>query len=79
MENLYGNNMHVLVLSCFKFTSGHKNMHVFMYFFHLVPTYPPPLHHSGIGSVLICTILALPQTPFAVLYITNINILQRKV
>ena len=37
MEKIHG-NMHVSVLSL---TSKHKNMHVSMYFFHLVLTFIP--------------------------------------
>ena len=33
--------MHVFVLSCKFLTSKHKNMHVSMYFLHLVLTLPP--------------------------------------
>ena len=48
MEKIHG-NMHVSVLSCKFLTSKHKNMHVSMYFFHLVLTFiNPPLHHNGI-------------------------------
>ena len=45
MEKIHG-NMHVFVLSCKFLTSKHKNMHVSMYFFHLVLTFTPPLHQS---------------------------------
>ena len=38
---------------CFhvKFDMKAQNMHVFMYFLHLVPPSTPPLHHNGKGSI----------------------------
>ena len=53
MENLHG-NVHVFVLSCLKFPKKTQNIHVFMYFRHLVPPLPPPpppLQHNGKGSI----------------------------
>ena len=62
MEKIHG-NMHVFVLSCKFLTSKHKNMHVSMYFFHLVLTFIPPLHHNGIMVIgLLQTIVT--HTPF---------------
>ena len=40
MEKIHGNT-HVFVLSCKFLTCKHKNMRVFVYFFHLVLTFTP--------------------------------------
>ena len=40
MEKIH-RNMHVFVLSCTFLTCKHKNIHVSMYFFHLVLTFTP--------------------------------------
>ena len=40
MEKIHG-NMHVLVLSCKFVTCKYKNMHVSMYFLHLVLAFTP--------------------------------------
>ena len=40
MEKIHGNT-HVFVLSCKFLMSKHKNMHVSMYFLHLVLTFTP--------------------------------------
>ena len=53
MENLHG-NMHVFVLLCLKLTRKHKNMHVFMYFLHLVPPYTP--QYIIMAKGLFCTV-----------------------
>ena len=42
MENLHG-NMHAVIFKIYM--RKHKNMHVFMYFLHLMPPLPPPPHY----------------------------------
>ena len=56
MEKIHA-NMHVFVLSCQFVTCKHKNMHVSMYFLHLVLTFTPHyiITDKGILQTNLCS------------------------
>ena len=64
MEKIHG-NMHIFVLTCYKSTRKHKNMHVSMYFLHLVLTFTPHYIITDKGLLQTCNHLFkafLPQS-----------------
>ena len=53
MEKIHG-NMHVLVLSCKFVTCKYKNMHVSMYFLHLVLAFTPHYKNVELHQEFLC-------------------------